>query len=218
MNVRGIKLLLWLQEWLPVIIGGMKVGLFAAGMICLLAGARMFQTVTTLAEISAETIGAAHQVMNTNSIKAGAVLDKAKEDLTDLNRVVLSIGGTSGIIRKAAQAQADYWNKNGEQSVELFRKANVAAEGLNQTLGQATKTLAAVEDTTKRLQGPIDSVNRIVVDADKIVGDPNIPKVIDNANGILADGKKVADRFAAPVTTAKKVSTFIWNSFLHWVK
>lgn len=182
-----------------------------------------------------QSVAQLHDDVHASTVKANAVLDDTHALITessqtviaaryavnqarpkillaleDSHHLLLESGLTAMEVRKAAVEQRAYWNQTGKETVSLLAKVNAIADGLDKTSVELNASLAA---TTKAVQ----SADKAIQHADAVISDPAIPSVLHHGDAILADGQKVADRLAQPVATTKRVLSFAWNSFLHWV-
>lgn len=137
---------------------------------------------------SAATVKSINAVVEQDKPKIGLVLDHT-------NRFLIEAENTGMEVRKAAAEQRSYWSDSGKQQVLFFGKLNTLTDNINANSVKLSKALD---------------------DFDAVIGNPAIPSTLNHVDKILADGEKVADRFAKPVNTAKAIGTWTLDRALHF--
>lgn len=138
----------------------------------------------------------------TSTVKAArgtieAARPKILISLDDSHHLLLEAGLTAAEARKASVEQRAYWAKTSQDTDALVRNLNAFVDSANKTTLQ---------------------VNKAVADADAVISDPAIPSTMKHADKILADGEKVADRFAKPASAVKAGFTWVLDRVAHFLK
>jgi hypothetical protein len=155
--------------------------------------------------------------------QAAGVVTKLNLELDEVHRLTLEAGLTAMEARKASAKEVAYLDQaNGDlgeaignfNQVLISLKRTVDETGSNQArlvqsstamLDAATETVKAAKATVEDLGDTAQQLQSIEVDANEIIADPNIPKMIagfavtsDNAAVISTDGRQVVEKYAHP--------------------
>lgn len=155
--------------------------------------------------------------------QAAGVVTKLNLELDELHRLTLEAGLTAMEARKASAKEVAYLDQaNGDlghaignfDRVLISLKRTVDETGSNQarlvqsataTFDAATETIQSAKATVEDLGETAQQLQSLEVDANEIVADPNIPKMIagfattsENFSVISTDGREVIEKYAHP--------------------